>query len=884
MERLNGLSFKKMDLHVHTPVSHDFNDKNITEDNIIEEALKKGLSAIAITDHNTGDFINKIKEKAQKKNLIVFPGVEITCSGGESGIHVLAIFDIDKDTAHINHLLSKLDITPDKKGKTDTITSKSVYDTIEIIGENNGIAILAHCGSTKGCLHDTKGQQRTRIFESKYLLGVEVSENDFMKGSGKRTSDYLNGYDSNYNNRKLGIYVASDSHCLSDIGSKFTYFKTDDSISLESLRQCFIDPDVRIIQATDYKENKYPFIKSVNINSGFFSGETALFHSGLNTIIGAKGSGKSLLIEFLRFALKQLPTDKNILQDHHGKIEKCLKFQGTIEVIVFDGREEKKIVRKFDKTESNNQTDSNDFPVLFLSQNEIIKIAENETEQMQFIDRFLDFKKDSTSIETIKRELRTLDSAFYQSIEATRNKHSLDNEISELNKKLEDINKQLQDERHNKYIKLETIESSIQTQIKDSSRLIQHIENIISQTNEFQITNFDENVNKEPIIQRNKETLELFIKNTKDVLINIKINSEEVKDKINVEYKSFLPLFSEEQKKYQEFIKGDGDKSDLENKRLEIFSKFKEKQSQLSLNKSKADSINSISENRNKKLDELEKLYKDLTVRRKMKCEFFEKSSKNRLKINIKETSDVSNFKDNLLSIKKGSYFSKDEIESICNNITPRDFIYRLLRYYTYSRNTNMQQKVIKEDKEYFEKENINYERIIELFNFFIHERDLLDLMKLQYNVIPEDVPEICIKIDDNYKPISEVSIGQKCTAMLIMVLSDGKIPVVVDQPEDSLDMRSIWSDMCCNIRDNKLKRQFIFTTHNSSLAVASDTDKFIIVESNANNGKIKMTGAIDTPKIKDKVIDYLEGSKDTYFNKYDKYNLEKVKTKKDNN
>ena len=66
------------------------------------------------------------------------------------------------------------------------------------------------------------------------------------------------------------------------------------------------------------------------------------------------------------------------------------------------------------------------------------------------------------------------------------------------------------------------------------------------------------------------------------------------------------------------------------------------------------------------------------------------------------------------------------------------------------------------------------------------------------------------------------------------MTLSDGTFPVVIDQPEDSLDVRSVWEDMCLKVRKGKEKRQFIFTTHGSSLTVASDTDKFTIIESDS--------------------------------------------------
>ena len=146
----------------------------------------------------------------------------------------------------------------------------------------------------------------------------------------------------------------------------------------------------------------------------------------------------------------------------------------------------------------------------------------------------------------------------------------------------------------------------------------------------------------------------------------------------------------------------------------------------------------------------------------------------------------------------------------------------------------------------------------------------------MQYTATPQDRPDIKVKIDDDfYLPINEVSTGQKCTAMLIMALSQGEMPIIIDQPEDSLDMRSIWEDMCTKIRENKDKRQFIFTTHNSSLAVASDTDKFIVVQGTAQKGEIICCGSMDSQCIKEQVVDYLEGKKETYFKKYEKYNLQ---------
>src|ERR1039457_3401572 len=74
----DGLRFLKLDLHVHTPASRCFGDKSVKADEIVKTALERGLSGIAITDHNSGDWINQVTKASEGTDLVVFPAVEIT--------------------------------------------------------------------------------------------------------------------------------------------------------------------------------------------------------------------------------------------------------------------------------------------------------------------------------------------------------------------------------------------------------------------------------------------------------------------------------------------------------------------------------------------------------------------------------------------------------------------------------------------------------------------------------------------------------------------------------------------------------------------------------------------------------------------------------------
>jgi ABC-type Na+ transport system ATPase subunit NatA len=99
-------------------------------------------------------------------------------------------------------------------------------------------------------------------------------------------------------------------------------------------------------------------------------------------------------------------------------------------------------------------------------------------------------------------------------------------------------------------------------------------------------------------------------------------------------------------------------------------------------------------------------------------------------------------------------------------------------------------------------------------------------------------------------------------------------MPVVIDQPEDALDVISVWEDIVKKLRRGKNSRQFILTTHNSSLAVGADSDQFIVLKAGANHGTVEETGAIDRADVKKEVIAHLEGGDEPYQLRAHKYNI----------
>ena len=147
-----------------------------------------------------------------------------------------------------------------------------------------------------------------------------------------------------------------------------------DAINLDGLRQCFVDPEVRIRQDFEFTSSVYPYISKIEINGRLLDGAKAEFHSGLNSILGAKGTGKSLLIEFLRFALNQEPSNPEIYADHDSKLASRLQLYSSVQLTFIDetGRSFD-IKRTYDPANDSPYEDPDKgdiakiFPVLFLS-------------------------------------------------------------------------------------------------------------------------------------------------------------------------------------------------------------------------------------------------------------------------------------------------------------------------------------------------------------------------------------------------------------------------------------------------------------------------------------------------------------------------------------
>ena len=206
----DGLQWKRIDLHFHTPGSKDdYQDTGTAPEALVAKAKEMGLDGFAVTDHNTGAWIDKLKAAAKLAGIVVFPGVEVTVMGGERNVHILAIFDPSKGTADVHDFLAQVSITEDKRGSTETLARGDVNEVIDTIAQLGGLPLLAHCDSSSGVTNDMRGQARIQVIRNPNLLGAEITK--------EATASFFDGNDIDYR-RKLAVFQGSDCHSLEEVG------------------------------------------------------------------------------------------------------------------------------------------------------------------------------------------------------------------------------------------------------------------------------------------------------------------------------------------------------------------------------------------------------------------------------------------------------------------------------------------------------------------------------------------------------------------------------------------------------------------------------------------------------------------------------------------
>ena len=932
-ESFAGARWWKVDFHTHTPASLDtrpWQDAMGTSDEVTPEKwlrkyMEAGIDAVAVTDHNSGAWIDELKGvylrlEAERppyfRELVLFPGVEFSVTGG---IHLLALFDPSATTSDIDSLLGQVEYDG-TKGDPDGRTRKAILDVIDAIYARNGLAVPAHVDREKGLLETREGKpdaegRTTRhlildpttvrhVLESPNILAMEKLE------PGADLSQVFVNVDPPW-----ARVVGSDCHNFRQgplPGSRYTWVKMVRP-SLEGLQLAFLDGNRFSVQCFDEVQgdpNNTPnnWIRSIEIEKARYMGNDQPLEiplsPWLNALVGGRGTGKSTVVHFLRAALDR---GSEVSQLNSGEAraafesfltvpkgrdgEGGLRNESAVRIRYSHDRQEFRVCWASDGSRKVEQEDVGDswkpslsqeirnrLPIRIFSQGQILELAgNNQSALLEIIDQAAECSGDH-------RALQDLEARFL----AVRAKQR------ELKQKLTAIDRvrgQLADVSH----KLELLEASQSAdvlrqyqlrsrQIREVGKLVDEVATLTGELSPFS-ERFATSSPPEGLFAASDladtAVLEAWMDLQRTVQTELGVLSESIQ-RLAAAATAFQDKAmqgglgqkaAEAGDRYNSMVAelaAQGVKDPTEfGKLLQQRQQIEEELNQL---ESLSIRLNELERDGSDILAESQARRRALTARReKFLADTLEGSAFVRIRVDsYGRDARVAEPAFRELIDVRNDRFSKDILNESNGGLLAE--IYRDLP--DGQENSEIEQRLEKlkaslaacaaGDKGDLDGKFSNY-----LGRFWLQKPEMLDRWMLWF---PEDGLRIEYSPKGNgreFRSISQSSPGQRSAAMLAFFLAFGSQPIVLDQPEDDLDNQLIYELLVHQLRERKRERQVIVVTHNPNIVVNGDAEMIHVFDSKRGQCRVAEKGSLQESRVRQEVCRVMEGGNEAFDRRY---------------
>ncbi|GAA7470668.1 gamma-glutamylcyclotransferase [Helicobacter pylori] len=859
-----GSSWHKWDLHVHTPYTHLNKAYQCSEKDFIQKLCDSEIDCIGLTNYfkfNEKEF--ELKEKIEERGIKVFYNLEVRLDYKNNKNEFLdfhIIFSDKVSSDGIKRFLSNMKIKPGKKLLADL--EKDDFDKAVV----NFDQLLE-------CL-----EEEALNLRDKYLLGFLSRghgsiECEFLEKGGRNDAIYKEVINNSHflihsSNKQENLkkdrefwleynkplLQSSDAHEEDSIGEKYTWIKAEKTF--EGLKQIIYEPETRV--SIDKEKPQDPlykidcvglrFDKEVKITNekgdtpfcyaGF--NETLFFSPNFTCVIGGRGSGKSTLLQLIASAIKNNSFVKGL---KHEAIQKCIEIQPDIDTV-----------------------DS----VEYLAQNEVEEFATNVSKFTEAIFNRIDSKLSGKPKELEKQITKGIEK-FDEQIACWQEKTKLEEQLKEskkIRKKYQSIvdvftDKDYLDKRdklqatRKALIYLKQSKEGFLTFIKELKRVV----NFESKENMEEKNSYDKVYNQlKQDICKKLEEIDADIKNGR-----FKSDEENI-EKLESEHKTLLQEIGEFLKE-----KGVSDESigdvrnanyhlanikmninDLKHKIEETTNKiegFSYGDIDKNIEEFK-DQINEELSKINSAFEEISKNHKEvkpITIEYRLNEDIFEEVFENFDKLVDK------GFNTQRHQSKIKEYLKEIELKNV-TGMQHAEFIEKL-------------------DSRIENKKAAFYETMKDILDREIHFQIYrILILKHLRNVEKYKI----FKVRYDKRALNETSFGQKCTAVLVVLLSLGNNPIIIDEPEAHLDSALIANYLVALIKKQKQRRQIIFATHNANFVLNADAE-LIIQLKNENNKIVVQSFMIESDAYKEDLLK-LEGDEKAFKDRERKYGITKDK------
>jgi len=841
-----GSEWRKWDLHVHTASSYDAYHGEDANELLAHAWIDHDLAAVAITDHFLID-AERIKAlRLLAPNTTVFPGVELRCDKGASNLHVILIFSdkLDLDTLSENFRVIMYSQKAKAKGSDDTIYW-DFNDILEFARNNKGFISL-HTGSK------TQGMDNviTNAMPVNMAIKTEIAKHTHFYEIGKVEDVQVHMEKIFPHIGFKPLILCSDNHDPRNYAIKENLWIKSDP-TFEGLQQLVYEPQERVsIQENKPEEKRgYYAIDSITLNEPGFWNQTIYLNENLNTIIGGRATGKSTLLSCL--AQKGgAYVDKGFITMHSANLQ--IKWK--------DGEIDK-------------QRDIDFFP-----QSYMYDIASDSKKRDELIEKIIADYDIKRYYATYKGFITTNKNQLSQSI---RNLFNIQSEII-----------------------------VIQNNIKQKGDK-QGIEIELKNVNE-KISKSKVNITEEELVKFKEISKVIFEKESRIKIIEGDINQIRYLSTQAIFNESVQYSFSSLSESFRNFIV-----SDFEIIRKEAEERWKAQLNsrEAEINKEKVHLVEEIKLEKEKeaytlglKIVESNKQYQDLTQRLKVEQTKFNeiKAIEEQLKTKLTERDTLKShvvnqhleFKNQIVDLKRNLSLSSSGIE-----INPKIFLSKdLLKDFLSSR-LNQQGK---ERQDYINNFCDNYLKNTVLESSTFLEKALNNIIDYKSGNSNQEVTvellssnwfDVSFDLKYQNDAFQNMSQGKQAFVILKLLLEFSKkeCPILIDQPEDSLDNRAIYNELVRYLMVKKKERQIILVTHNSNVVVSADAEQIIVAnqhgEKDLNKGGYKfqyVSGSLEFTKPKDientltllsqgireHVCEILEGGNEAFKKREQKYGI----------
>ncbi len=626
--------------------------------------------------------------------------------------------------------------------------------------------------------------------------------------------------------------------------------------------------------------NGFHRIVSLEVNGGFIGPSRLEFSPGLNCIIGGRGTGKTTVLEFLRYGLNEMP-DGERARERKQNIESLVAgnlgggpWVGNLSVqietkdgVLYHVQRE----LDGDAVVLDAEGESKDFPLpgaLFwaeiYSQNEVEDIANTPRFQLDLLDKFIrsEVAEIGRQIEHTRGQLRTNADdiqGLRLRIDECRDQLRELPEVEERIKAVEialgsQADEELSSEQSAKALRDSQARALVEA-AGTLSTVREELENMVSgllvHSQSPDTDGLAVGPNAEMMTELDRILSSVFAEVETD-LRSVHAKVEKAEAKVASLHKALQQQQSTQERHYREVLERFTQEKGKAQERSRLLNRQAELQA---VEKRQRDAVGKLEQHqqqRRKLINHLVDLRDRRYQLRQNVAEDLNRQLSPMIRVHVEQYGTVDEYRGLLSEAMRNSGLKYTSLVwKAAAQIPPDDLA-----------------TMVRDDDVESVMEHLGVERD-RAMKFIAQLRDHRMLNEIE-TVELHDRPTIELKDGDQYKDSTKLSTGQKCTAILPILLLESEAPLLIDQPEDNLDNAFVYDTVVQSVLEVKPKRQLIFVTHNPNIPVLGEAERVLVMESDGTSATVSAAGTVD--EVRDHVERILEGGREAFMRRMQRY------------